>query len=1100
MQLPKLTLLTFVGLILLCCNTAPDRSSLFTLMDETGIHFSNDIDNTPDFNIFSYRNFYNGAGVGIGDLNNDGLPEVFFAANMRENKLFLNKGNWEFEDISATAGLKQAGKWATGVTFADINGDGLLDIYVCYAGYQEGMDLQNELYINQGNLKFIESAAAYGLNDSGYTTHTAFFDYDLDGDLDAYILNNSFIPVNTLNYANKRELPAAEWPVADFLKGGGDKLLRNDGGRFTDVSTSAGIYGSLIGFGLGVTVGDVNADGYPDLYISNDFFERDYLYINQGDGTFKESIEEAMQHISLTSMGADIADINNDGLQDIFTTDMLPAKDARLKTTTTFENIDVRRLMQRQGFYNQYMQNTLQVNAGNGMFRETGYYSGVAASDWSWGGLIFDMDNDGFSDIFVSNGIYHDITDQDFIDFFADEVIQRMALTGKKEQIDEIISRMPNTPIPNAVFRNNGNLKFTEVATSWGLDQPSFSNGSAYGDLDNDGDLDLITNNVNGDAFVYRNNAREQGTQHFLGIVLEGKAPNTFAVGSTIKVYQQDRIYSRQVMPSRGFQSSVDYKNIIGLGTGSVDSVKIIWPDKSSTLLIDLQRDSTYRIRQENTIHYTDQQLPVSNTYFIPEKNSFIRHVEDDHVDFYSERNIPVMLSREGPKAAVADVNGDGMEDIYIGGAAGQPGTLYIQDQQGFRMRQQQVFEDFKASEDDAVLFMDFDADGDMDLFIGSGGNKFKPGSEELKNRLYINDGRGNFSLKTTGIPGGDANTGVLAAADINNDGFPELFIGNRNATADYGKSPANALLLNQGSGGFTNLAAGTALEFCGMVRAAEWADVNGDGRKELIVVGDWMSPQVYTVRPDGIELMASGLEDYTGLWQSLATADIDGDGDMDLILGNFGENFYLRPQPEEPVRLWINDFDGNGTADKIISRTISGKDMPVFMKRDLTDQIPSLKKQNLKNRDYAEKTIQQLFPKELIEKAEVKTFRNSASGIARNDGSGRFTFEAFPAVVQLSCVNALQLVDVNSDGHPDIITGGNNFHFLPQFGRLDAGFGDILINDGKGNFHAVKAGETGLNIRGMVRDIQLIQRSDGPGLLFLQNDGLPEFFKLNRN
>ncbi len=502
-------------------------NTVFEKVENSGIVFTNTLENNKDFNIFSYRNFYNGAGVAIGDINNDGLADVFMTANMGQNKLFLNKGGFQFEDISDKAGFKPKQQWSTGVVMVDINADGLLDIYVCNAGYQKGVALGNELWINKGDLRFEEQARAYNLAFDDFTTHAAFFDYDLDGDLDCYILNNSFIPVNTLNYSNKRDLRARDWPVADFLKGGGDRLMRNDGGRFTDVSDTAGIYGSLIGFGLGVTVGDVNDDGYPDIYVSNDFFERDYLYINQRNGRFREELEQRIAHLSHSSMGADMADINNDLHPDIFVTEMLPDDDYRLKTTTTFEYVDVQRFKVNSGFYYQFMQNTLQLNNGQGRFREIAHYSGVAASDWSWGALIFDADNDGLNDIYVSNGINNDVTDQDFIDFFANDVIQRMVMTGQKEQIDEIISRMPSVPLQNKMYRNSGHLKFTDKASDWGMSDKTFSNGAAYGDLDNDGDLDLVVSNVNQPALVYRNNSGAISGNHFLRVKLQSPAPNT---------------------------------------------------------------------------------------------------------------------------------------------------------------------------------------------------------------------------------------------------------------------------------------------------------------------------------------------------------------------------------------------------------------------------------------------------------------------------------------------------------------------------------------------------------------------------------------------
>ncbi len=680
----SLVLLSFF--FLPSCSTKDKAHSLFDLEENTGIDFSNTITDGKDFNVLSYRNFYNGAGVAIGDINNDGLSDVFFTSNQGANELYLNKGNFKFEDIGEKAGLINKGKWATGVVMADVNGDGFLDIYVCYAGYQKGIGQENELYINNHNLTFTESAKEYGLNDSGYTTHASFFDYDMDGDLDCFIINNSFIPVNTLNYANKRDLPSQDWPVKDFLKGGGNRLLRNDDGRFVDVTLETGIHNSLISFGLGVNVGDVNGDGYPDIYVSNDFFERDYLYINQKNGTYKDELEQYMQHTSLASMGADMGDINNDGYPDIFTTDMLPDDDYRLKTTSVFDNVDVYRLKERQGFYHQFMQNALQLNNKDGKFMDVAHYSGVAASDWSWGALMFDMNNDGLNDLYVCNGINHDVTNQDFIEFFANEVIQKMALTGKKEEVDGIIKKMPSYPLLNKAFLNMGNLKFADTGVSLGFTQPSFSNGAAYGDLDNDGDLDLVVNNINQKAFIYKNNTREKGENNYIGVLLKGTGKNTFAIGSKIKIFRGDQVYSREVVPGRGFQSSVDYKQIIGVGRQTqVDSMIVIWPDRTyskferpalNTLMVVQQP------LQKGKNYFNDESF--SETLLQPVKINFEKHTEDDFVDFYEQRNLPEMLSREGPQIAKGDVNGDGLEDIYIGGAKGQPGQLYLQTANGF--------------------------------------------------------------------------------------------------------------------------------------------------------------------------------------------------------------------------------------------------------------------------------------------------------------------------------------------------------------------------------------------------------------------------------
>jgi enediyne biosynthesis protein E4 len=556
----KLRISFFLFIISLLSSCSKDKTAsqngLFFKLDgsDTGIDFINEVKNGEEMNIFKYRNFYNGGGVAIGDINNDGLSDIYFTSNQGKNKLYLNKGKFKFEDISVKAKVEGTKSWSTGVVMVDINADGLLDIYVCNAGNSLGENQQNELFINNGNLTFTEKAAEYNLADTGITTHAAFFDYDKDGDLDCYILNNSFIPVSSLNYSNKRELRDKDWDVNPILKGGGDKLLRNDNGKFTDVSESAGIYGSLIGFGLGVTVGDVNGDLYPDIYISNDFYERDYLYINNKNGTFSEQIQSWATHISQSSMGADMADINNDGKADIFVTDMLPEGDERLKTTTSFDNYDLFTRKLNLDFFNQYMQNTLQVNNGNNQFQEVANYAGVAKTDWSWGALLFDMDNDGYKDIYVCNGISNDLTNQDFMDFFANEVMQKMVITGKKEEMQTVVNKMPTTPIPNYAYKNNRNLTFTNKAANWGLDEPSFSNGAAYGDLDNDGDLDLIVNNVNQPAFVYQNNSDKNKDNHFIKVKLKGEGQNKFAVGSVVQLFSGSEIMRQELIPTRGFQ------------------------------------------------------------------------------------------------------------------------------------------------------------------------------------------------------------------------------------------------------------------------------------------------------------------------------------------------------------------------------------------------------------------------------------------------------------------------------------------------------------------------------------------------------------------
>ena len=1089
------------------CKQKGDESSLFTKMEQSGIKFNNAVTDNKDNNSFLFRNFYNGGGVATGDINNDGLADVLLTSNMGGNKLFLNKGNFQFEDITPASGFRQDSMWSTGVVMADVNADGWLDIYICNSGHMVNGNRRNKLYINNRDLSFSDSAAAYGLDISGYCTQASFFDYDLDGDLDCFLINNSPLPFSSLNYAGMRDANIEQWGGDEKFRGGGNHLYKNNEGRFVEVTKEAGLHTGLISFGLGVSVGDINNDDYPDIYVGNDFIEKDYLYINQKNGTFKDELEDYVQQISMSSMSSDLADVNNDGLPEIFTTDMIPDDDYRLKTTGTFDNIDLYLSKEKAGLYHQYVRNCLQLNNGNNTFSNIAFYSGVSGTDWSWGALFFDADNDGLNDVFVCNGINRDLGDLDFLDYFSNDIYQQMLTTGKRAEMDEILKHIPVTPLPNRVFKNEGALQFKGVEKYWGLDEPGFSNSIAYSDLDNDGDLDLVINNENQEAFVYRNESRGQNGNNYIGFDLKGWGKNTFAIGAKIKVYRGAEVLYREVVPSRGFQSSVDYKQVIGLGEQTnIDSVIVTWPDRTYSKYTGLAVNQTHKLEQPAT-GALPVAVPAPSRQLLQQDSSavFEKHAEDDHIDFYYERNIPELLSREGPALAKGDVNGDGLEDIYIGGARDQAGQLYLQTAKGGFIKQvQPVFKEYAAFEDVAAVLFDADKDGDNDLFIGAGGNNVEGYSREIQHRLYKNDGKGNFSIDVRSFSNNSMNISVAVNYDYDADGDEDLFVGSRSVPYNYGVTPASYIYQNDGQGRFTDVtdqvSPGKALSQAGMITAALWVDVTGDKQKELVITGEWMPAKIFSYnkqRKQFEQLKQTGLEQLSGWWQSLATTDINGDGKADLVIGNVGENFYLRPDAQNPVKLWLNDFDNNGTREQFLTRAINKRDMPVFLKREITDQFPSLKKENLRHAEYAKKSIQELFGKEVISRSQSREFNYCKSIIAINEGNGKFRVEPLPYQGQLSNIRAICPADVNGDGREDVLIAGNLFTFPPQFGRLDAGYGQVLLNEG-GSYSWLPYNQTGMLLRGEVKSIAKLKTANNtPFFVIAQNNLKPVTVKI---
>jgi enediyne biosynthesis protein E4 len=1064
---------------------------------ETGIFFKNTLEETPTSNVLTYEYFYNGGGVAVGDINNDGLEDVYLTANMKPNALYLNLGNFKFREISEQAGVACPFGWKTGVTMADINGDGFLDIYICFSGKGNPEERRNKLFINNGDLTFTERAAEYGLDDPSHSTHASFFDFDQDGDLDMYLLNHNVTVIREFEFAKAKK---TRDPYA------GDKLFRNDNGHFVDISEQAGIKGNPLGFGLGVTVADVDQDGWQDIYVSNDYVEPDYLYINNHDGTFTDKMTDYMQHISYFSMGCDVSDINNDGWVDIYTLDMLPPDNTRQKLLYGPENYEHFALMVLNGFYFQNMRNMLHLNNSNGTYSEIGQFAGISNTDWSWAPLFADFDNDGWKDLFITNGYYRDYTNRDFLKYKGDYYFQ-MAKQKQKADTFHLVTTMTSTPVHNYIYKNNGDLTFSDRSAEWGFSTPGFSSGGTYADLDNDGDLDLIINNQNEFASVYKNFSRQLHPDlHYIDIELSGADNNSQAIGSKVYIYTGGKVQYFEKMPTRGFQSGVTERIHAGLGTfNKVDSIKIQWQRSRETIFRDVSVDQQLKVSEKSSFEERESpSKPIATLFSRVQTKIPYTHAEYGFNDFKRQPLLLTMLTTCGPVMATGDVNKDGLDDVYVGGAQENPGKLYIQNSQGiFEESSQFKLNEDKKFTDAAALFFDADNDGDPDLYVVSGGyNDYKENDSALQDRLYINNGTGEFTKAHDALPDLLASKSCIAAADIDRDGDLDLFIGGRVIPGQYPVTPESYLLQNMGNLKFQDIAPANAsqLSHIGMVTDAEWVDVNADGWPDLVVVGEYMAIEVFVnKRGKTFERETDKYFNNTlkGFWNRVAAYDFDHDGDEDIIVGNFGLNSQLKASVKEPISMVYKDFDKNGSIDPIMTYYIQGKPYPFASRDELLDQIRSMRSKYTDYASYAKAQLDDIFSKHDLKDAKTLEVTSLETTYLENR-NGKFVTHPLPWETQISPVYAISLIDYNKDGNMDIIMGGNQSSIRIRMGVIDANFGELFEGDGNGNFTYVPQSLSGLSTTGDTKSMEVVKINGSIYLLVGVNNVGVETYKLN--
>jgi len=1083
------------------------KDTLFVSLppQKTGVDFINLLTETEEFNIIDYLYFYNGAGVSVGDINNDGLIDIYFSSNQGPNKLFLNKGKMVFEEITKKSGLESLGSWKTGVSMVDINGDGLLDVYVCRLGNFKGITGKNELYINNGDLTFTENAAAYGLDFQGFSTQASFFDYDRDGDLDLYLLNHAVHTENSFGRASLRYLD-------DGLAG--DRLYKNNSDigekRFTDITNEAKIYSSQLGYGLGIGISDLNNDSWPDLYVSNDFNENDYLYLNKADGTFQDQTASSLNYSSRFSMGSDFADLNNDGWVDFITLDML-AKDENIQKLSQGEDTE-ENLQQKlnYGFERQFSRNCFQLNNGNGSFSEIAQFSGISATDWSWGVLLADYDNDGWKDIFISNGIVRRPNDLDYMNFVTNPNLDNGLQNNSQISDLELASEMPSGDVANFFFRNNKDLTFQDVSSTWNIAQKNFSNGAAYADLDNDGDLDLIINNINAAAEILENQQAQQPDKtknNFLKIRFKGLESNKFGIGSRVEAYRNKEQIIQENFTSRGFQSSTAPEVHLGLGEiRTLDSLKIIWPSGKIEKFTNVQANQTLTVNES--------EAKTGPSYLVQTKEPLLKvvdnnlsgldfdHYEDNFNDFNYESLLPHRLSQEGPALAVGDVNGDGREDLYVGGAAGQAGTLFLQVKSGkFEKSNQAIFEKDALYEDTEAIFFDSNKDGFLDLVIGRGGNISNSSDSGGQSKIYLNNGKGEFQNSIILPLEKNAQVSVILAHDFDKDGLEDLMVGGRSVAGKYGQIPRSYLLKNLGANRYQDITNQIAPELAniGLVKDAAWTDIDVDGKLDLIVVGEWMPLTVFLNKNGKLvnETASFGLENTHGWWNSLAVEDFNQDGFPDVVVGNLGLNHRMKPTKEFPIKMMLADFDKNGSVEQIVSYPVEGKYFTVASKDELVKQIPALKKEFVRYNDFAGKTVDEIFAKFQIKELPYLESNQFESLVLYNQKGKNFISQVLPIEAQFSPIADIAIEDIDQDGYLDLILGGNTTAVASYFGSYQGNWGLILKGDATGSFKSFK--ESPLKINGDVKKIKEVIVGSEKWFVFAINNSRLEVFRISK-